>query len=133
MYGTFSKFYSRFVKSLEDEEVDEGESLTISCKSSTNLSLSDSTSANSAPVFVQDLTNQEIEEGESLTLTCTSEQRSALQRPVFLHQLSDQEVEEGQSLTLNCKSEPVEQRLTPPKFVRGNCNYYNYNAYQQYI
>ena len=58
----------RFVKTLEDDEVIEGDSVTITCTTSTPLS-----SAAQKPEFTKPLSDQEAEEGDSLTLSCKTQ------------------------------------------------------------
>ena len=56
------------MKTLEDDQVEEGDSLTFSCKSSAHIS-----SPTQKPQFVKSLSDHEVEEGESLTLSCTTQ------------------------------------------------------------
>lgn len=108
----------QFVRTLKDKEVEEGDSLTISCKRNDQRQ-----PPLTRPQFVQTLKDQEVKEGDRVTLACknSSTDSPTPSRPQFVQMLKDTEVDEGDNLIVSCKnSAPLESlKLPPPTFIKG--------------
>ncbi|XP_067933209.1 myosin light chain kinase, smooth muscle-like [Watersipora subatra] len=106
-----------FIKTLKDDQVEEGDSLTISCQSTDYTQF-----PAHKPKFTKQWSSRETEEDDSLTIASrnATDIPTPHHKPAFVKSLSDQEAEEGDSLTIVCQNaKDVSTPQCKPSFIKS--------------